>query len=252
MLKQFDIYLRLVACMLVSVAAHAMLGLTGVSDFGPSSRASGTVEVALVTAKQHKTPAFQAASQPVSPQQVERLQHQSAARKLPVVTAPTAESETRLVTKTVDSVPSPPKVVSPEPRLEPEIRLAEMGAGKPQTVLATTPGSKAEESRTGSSGTVDVTEQFTDAIPAYLSNPVPDYPRLARRRSWQGVVWLLVEVTSTGDVADLAVEQSSGYRILDQAAFETVRSWTFVPARSGGVAVASQVRVPVEFVLEGS
>ena len=126
-----------------------------------------------------------------------------------------------------------------------------MVTDEPQAASATTLDSEVEVSRLRSSAVV-ATEPFTDAVPAYLSNPIPDYPRLARRRSWQGVVWLLVDVSSTGEVADLAVEQSSGYRILDRAASETVRSWTFVPARSGGLAVASQVRVPVEFVLEGS
>ena len=41
----------------------------------------------------------------------------------------------------------------------------------------------------------------------------------------------------------------SGYEILDEAAIETVRTWKFVPGRSGGRAAASTVHVPVTFRL---
>jgi protein TonB len=100
---------------------------------------------------------------------------------------------------------------------------------------------------------VVATEQpLVEATPNYRSNPLPDYPLLARQRHWQGVVWLLVDVSSEGSVADLKVEQSCGHRVLDRAASRTVRRWQFSPAKRAGLPVSSQVRIPVRFHLEDS
>jgi len=92
----------------------------------------------------------------------------------------------------------------------------------------------------------------TDAVPDYRSNPLPDYPYLARQKRWQGVVWLLVDVTAEGLVADLRIERSCGHGVLDRAARRTVQRWRFSPAKRGGVPTASQVRIPVRFQLEDS
>jgi len=89
-----------------------------------------------------------------------------------------------------------------------------------------------------------------DATPRYRSNPLPDYPYLARQRHWEGVVWLMADVSRKGRVTALKVAESSGYGVLDKSALKSVRRWRFDPARSLGVAVDSQVRVPVEFRLE--
>ena len=46
------------------------------------------------------------------------------------------------------------------------------------------------------------------------------------------------------------IAHSSGFELLDDAARETVlRRWRFVPARAGGIAVKSWVRVPIRFAL---
>jgi protein TonB len=90
------------------------------------------------------------------------------------------------------------------------------------------------------------------AVPSYSSNPLPEYPFLARRKHWQGVVWLLVDVSRDGLVEGLRVEQSCGHGILDRAASRTVRRWRFIPARRAGQPTASQVRIPVRFQLEDS
>jgi protein TonB len=90
-----------------------------------------------------------------------------------------------------------------------------------------------------------------EAVPNYRSNPLPEYPRLARQKHWEGVVWLLVDVTAEGLVDDLRVEQSCGHKVLDRTARRTVKRWQFSPAQRAGVPVASQVRIPVRFRLEG-
>ncbi|WP_025323815.1 TonB family protein [Deferrisoma camini] len=91
-----------------------------------------------------------------------------------------------------------------------------------------------------------------DAQPDYAAITPPPYPRLARRRGWQGVVRLRVRVSPDGRVLDASVEQSSGYRVLDRAALEAVRGWRFRPAVRGGEPVASEVVVPVRFSLNRS
>ncbi len=75
-------------------------------------------------------------------------------------------------------------------------------------------------------------------------NPPPDYPWLARRRGWQGVVAIFVHVDSGGGVTAAAVARSSGHDVLDQAALEAVRGWRF----RGGV---GETTVEVEFRLRG-
>jgi periplasmic protein TonB len=83
----------------------------------------------------------------------------------------------------------------------------------------------------------------------YKNNPRPPYPRLAQREGWEGKVLLLVRVTPQGRVAKATVKQSSGRSVLDEAALEVVKSWSFVPATQGGSPVAGTVSVPFEFHL---
>lgn len=86
------------------------------------------------------------------------------------------------------------------------------------------------------------------ASPA-AGNPVPEYPWLARRRGIEGEVVLSVEVLPSGEPERVRVESSSGHRVLDRAALESVRRWRFEPALRGGRAVPEVVRVPVRFEL---
>ena len=91
---------------------------------------------------------------------------------------------------------------------------------------------------------------LVEAIPHYRINPLPEYPRLARKKHWEGVVWLLVDVSADGFVEDLEVEKACGHKVLDRAAERTVKRWQFSPATRGGLPVSSQVRIPVRFRLE--
>ena len=87
---------------------------------------------------------------------------------------------------------------------------------------------------------------------AYLRNPAPRYPLMARRRGEQGTVTLRVLVTRDGFPARVSVERTSGSGQLDSAALETVKTWRFVPARQGREPVEAWVLVPVVFRLEGT
>lgn len=85
---------------------------------------------------------------------------------------------------------------------------------------------------------------------AYLRNPPPRYPVSARRNGEQGTVTLRVLVDREGLPANVAIEKTSGYAPLDNAAREAVRNWRFAPARRGSQAVEAWVLVPVVFRLE--
>lgn len=86
---------------------------------------------------------------------------------------------------------------------------------------------------------------------AYLRNPPPRYPLVARRNGEQGTVTLRVLVTREGLPASVSVEKTSGSNHLDSAALETVKTWRFMPARQGAQPVEAWVLVPIVFKLEG-
>lgn len=89
-----------------------------------------------------------------------------------------------------------------------------------------------------------------DAAPVADNRP-PRYPWTARLRGEQGQVVLRVWVSESGDASRLDVWQSSGSRVLDQAALAAVVKWRFQPARRDGHAADSLLHVPVEFRLDG-
>ncbi|UCH21775.1 MAG: energy transducer TonB [Deltaproteobacteria bacterium] len=87
------------------------------------------------------------------------------------------------------------------------------------------------------------------ARPLYRRNPPPRYPRLARKRKYQGVVILEVFVNRQGSVGEAKVFKSSGYAILDKTALKSVKKWEFEPGKRGRDNVEMWVRVPVRFQL---
>jgi len=85
---------------------------------------------------------------------------------------------------------------------------------------------------------------------AYLRNPAPAYPAVARRSGDQGTVMLKVLVSPEGAPLRVELDQSSGSKPLDSAALDAVKGWRFVPARRGAQNIEGWVRVPVVFKLE--
>lgn len=84
---------------------------------------------------------------------------------------------------------------------------------------------------------------------AYLNNPAPAYPPLARRLSEQGRVLLKVLVTEEGLAAMVQVDTSSGHNKLDQAAIDAVKKWSFIPAKRSNQPISAYVLVPIKFSL---
>lgn len=88
-----------------------------------------------------------------------------------------------------------------------------------------------------------------DSRPFVLDNPKPVYPSSARRRGMQGGVLLQINVSEEGHVTGIHIMRSSGFRVLDIAALNSVKRWRFMPARQGDSSVASSVQVPIRFTL---
>jgi protein TonB len=80
--------------------------------------------------------------------------------------------------------------------------------------------------------------------------PAPDYPRQAVRRNLEGEVLLLVEVLPTGETGRIEIRESSGHRLLDNAAIDAVKGWKFEAALVEGRPVRSFVEVPILFELK--
>jgi protein TonB len=85
---------------------------------------------------------------------------------------------------------------------------------------------------------------------AYLNNPRPAYPPIARKLGLEGVVLLRVDVSAKGTPEKIVIAQTSGASLLDEAAMKAVQGWTFVPARRGDAAIAHPVEVPIRFQLK--
>ncbi len=86
----------------------------------------------------------------------------------------------------------------------------------------------------------------------YLSRVSPRYPRLARKRGWEGTVLLEVEVLSSGNVGVVRVAHSSGHKVLDRAAQKAVEKWRFSVNSADGMGFTATVEVPMTFELDSS
>jgi protein TonB len=84
----------------------------------------------------------------------------------------------------------------------------------------------------------------------YKNNPPPDYPAQAVRQGWQGTVLLRVRVLQSGTVESVEVVRSSGKKLLDDAAIQTVQRWVFAPSTRGTTPVDGFATVPIEFKLD--
>jgi periplasmic protein TonB len=72
----------------------------------------------------------------------------------------------------------------------------------------------------------------------------PDYPQEARRRHimGSGIVVLNVDRAS-GRVTSVTMAQSTGHKILDDAAIHTFSQWRFKP----GVVTIGRVKIPISY-----
>lgn len=84
----------------------------------------------------------------------------------------------------------------------------------------------------------------------YLQNPKPAYPPISKRLGEQGKVTHRVVIGADGMPISATLVASSGYPRLDQAAYQTVMRWRYVPGKRNGVATQMAFNVPIHWVLE--
>lgn len=141
-----------------------------------------------------------------------------------------------------------------EPTVEHE--TASQQASNPQTQKQTHKMSMSSQQHAVDATPSDVTGRApqqsaqVQARPRYGYNPAPTYPSIARRRGWEGTVEFNVKVLTSGQVEDVQLKNSSGYRSLDNAARRAIMTWRFNPATQDGRSVESWVVIPVHFVLD--
>jgi len=155
--------------------------------------------------------------------------------------------------------PEPPK--SPPPEVKPVVTIPAEKIIAPiptpaKAVVASTPPppkpapvGDGSSIKSGNAPTTQTVQPDIRATPDYLKNPEPPYPLTARRRHQEGLVLLVVKVNAQGRADTVAVKNSSGFAVLDDAARQAVRGWEFKPARIGAFAVESEIEVPVRFKL---
>ncbi|NCY24958.1 MAG: energy transducer TonB [Alphaproteobacteria bacterium] len=159
--------------------------------------------------------------------------------------APEQQVAQQQVQEVVEQPALPPKPeglrkqAQKQPKQEPTKKLAERASKLNPTAGLQSPDAKETQSA--------ITEPVFNA--AYLNNPAPAYPALARNRGIEGRTMLRVAVSEKGEARDVAVLRSSGSEVLDGAALDAVKRWRFVPAKRGGEVVEAHVIVPVEFKL---
>jgi protein TonB len=81
-------------------------------------------------------------------------------------------------------------------------------------------------------------------------NKKPAYPEVAQRRGWTGTVQLELDLDDAGRVTAARLLQSCGHDLLDQAALDAARHWTYTPATLNGRPVPVTVPVPIVYGLE--
>jgi protein TonB len=174
------------------------------------------------------------------------------------------EAATKKKEDVSQEIQKPKKIEVPKSRQKPKEKPLEPRAAKSEEKEVVSVAQQEEVQDAGAEKAYDATLQkesltrdsggatgrVREAVPLYKINPPPRYPRAARRRGAQGTVVLSVYVDAQGRVANLWLLESSGYRVLDNAALDAVKKWSFEPGRKGNMKVAMWVNVPVRFELQ--
>jgi TonB family protein len=84
-----------------------------------------------------------------------------------------------------------------------------------------------------------------------MATPAPAYPKDELAQNITGTTVVSIDLAADGSVTSAVVDRSSQNKHLDDAALEAVKRWKFNPAVKGNKAIASKIRVPVEFRNDG-
>ena len=144
--------------------------------------------------------------------------------------------------------PEPKQVVKPKP-VEPQ-RAQPAPQAAPDVPVEAQPAQAQTSAPAQPPAPPGQPDREPDYQAAYLNNPAPAYPMVARRMGWQGKVVLNVEVLANGLPGQVKLHQSSGHDVLDSAAIQAVRGWRFTAARQNGQVTTKWFLVPIPFILK--
>lgn len=88
-----------------------------------------------------------------------------------------------------------------------------------------------------------------DVMPKLRRSIKPKYPIVSRERGEEGRIRLRLEINAKGLVEGVEIISSTGFKLLDAAAVEAVKSAEFIPARLAGESVSSKAEISLEFKL---
>jgi TonB family protein len=86
-----------------------------------------------------------------------------------------------------------------------------------------------------------------DVQPAIKSSSMPRLPEQFLDEEFKGMVSVNLILSETGRVIHASINKST-HPDLEEPALEAAKAWIFVPAKVGGKAVRSKLRVPFKFV----
>jgi protein TonB len=240
---------RLVLFVLISVALH--LALIGAAQYGPrrplpvdaETMPQPTLEFEMVQQQGAGKPAAPAAPKPGQPadskpapppppQPEQPKPPPEAAEEEALPLPPPPAPATPAEPKPAAAASPPPATPSPVPKpdIAPEVNLG--GTDSLSNLLAVGP------------------QIIPPGIDSKYRNREPVYPRAAAERGQEGAVTLLIHVAPDGHVESVEIQQSSGYRVLDQAAYDAVITWHFHAAIKNGEVVSSELPVRIQFTLD--
>ncbi|MDR3581442.1 MAG: TonB family protein [Oryzomonas sp.] len=167
-----------------------------------------------------------------------------AVRETPAVPSPIKQK----VEATPPPYPAPAVAVSPQAKEPTFFHSAPSSVAVAAVPVASRAPAASRSATEGATDTGTVIGPSYGA--AYLRNPAPPYPITAKRLKLQGTAIVRVLVSPEGQPKNVELEKTSGVRLLDDAAVEAVKHWSFVPARRGNNRIAASVNVPIRFHLE--
>lgn len=88
-----------------------------------------------------------------------------------------------------------------------------------------------------------------DHPPRVRTRKSPVYPKTSRKFDFEGDVHVMASIDEEGMVTDAYVIHSNAAHELNVAALVAVMDWTFRPGKKGGIPVAGDIVIPVQFAL---
>lgn len=204
-------------------------------------------------------PVQQIAIQIINSQQTKpatKVKHQPKTQEKPAMSTQFHAKENRLAktpTKKVESSSSS-SIAKPKTKKSMPVKETEPAVSK----VAKAQQSQNQSQAAPASSAPTITKQHSlknqvvdlKTLPVFKApRPPLNYPLKAKRRGYQGVAILQIELNAKGAITKLSVLQSSGFTELDKAALNNVSQWKFHPVIRDNHGIKARFSVPIEFSL---